>query len=114
MAENNGKQRKSESQEIFEQADNAGRFSGDDTDSQSARKQAIENIREDSLSTRQERDKDEDSNAEARRDPAQSTDYKGGEAKNVNDDHGIPLDGDEARKARNKATEGLKQGRSDS
>ena len=63
MSEN--KNRKSESQERFEEADNAGRFAGNDTDAQSAKQQAINNIREDSGSTREERDQ-ENSDTEAR------------------------------------------------
>jgi len=113
MAENTSKNRKSESQEIFEQADNAGRFAGNDADAQSAREQSAENIRQDSLSSEEERNKDENTDAEARRDPAQSHDYKG-ESQNVNDDTGRTLNEEELEKARNKATEGLKQGRNES
>jgi hypothetical protein len=113
MAENNSKNRKSESQEIFEQADNAGRFAGNDTDAQSARGQAMENIRQDAQSSKEERNTNENTDAEARRDPAQSQDYKG-ESQNVNDDTGRPLSEEELDKARNKATEGLKQGRNES
>jgi len=43
MTENTSKNRKSESQEIFEQADNAGRFAGNDNDAQSAKQQAMQN-----------------------------------------------------------------------
>jgi hypothetical protein len=50
------------------------------------------------------------SNAEARRDKNQSHDYKG-EAQNVNDDKGRPLNEKETKHARNKATEGTRQGR---
>ncbi|MBD0333773.1 MAG: hypothetical protein ICV66_14095 [Chitinophagaceae bacterium] len=49
---NEDKNRKSEAQEIFEQADNAGRFAGDDADAKGARNQAIENIRQDTSSSR--------------------------------------------------------------
>jgi hypothetical protein len=113
MAENNSKNRKSESQEIFEQADNAGRFAGDDSEGQAARDQAVENIRQDTESSREERNKDDNTDEEARRDPAQSQDYKG-ESQNVNDDTGRPLNEEELDKARNKATEGLRQERDDS
>ena len=110
-AENTNKNRKSQAQEIYEQADNAGRFAGDDSDSKAAREQAIENIRQDTNSNPQERDKENDnSDAEARRDPEQSQDYKG-EAQNVNDDSGRPLDEQELDRARNKATEGQRQER---
>ena len=46
----------------------------------------------------------------ARRDPNQSHDYKG-ESQNVNDDTDRTLSQEELDHARNKATEGLKQGR---
>lgn len=98
MADNTSKHRKSESQEIFEQADNAGRFAGNDTDAQAARGQAEENIRQDTQSSREERDKDKNTDAEANR-GAQSQDYKG-EAQNVNDDTGRPLSDEETEKAR--------------
>ena len=102
-AENTNKNRKSEAQEIYEQADNAGRFAGDDADSKAAREQAIENIRQDTDSSREERNnEDNNTDEEARRDPAQSQDYKG-EAQNVNDDTGRPLDEKEVDHARNKA-----------
>jgi len=55
----------------------------------------------------------ENTDAEARRDPAQSHNYKG-EAQNVNDDSGRPLNENELNKARNKANEGLRQGRNES
>jgi|GEM_PF-3470856 len=109
--ENNNKNRKSEAQEIYEQADNAGRFAGDDADSKAAREQAIENIRQDTGSSSAERNKNENaSDEEARRDPSQSKDYKG-EAQNVNDDAGRPLDPQEVDRAVNKATEGQRQER---
>ena len=113
MAENTFRQRKSESQEIFEQADNAGRFSGKDTDAQAARHQAEENIWMDAQSSGKERDQNENTDAEARRNANQSHDYKG-EAQNVNDDTGRPLSKEETDKARNKANEGLRQGRNES
>jgi hypothetical protein len=112
---NTSKNRKSESQKIFEEADNAGRFSGNDPDSRAAKDQAIENIKEDINSTREERNKEENNDytdADARREGAQAHDVKG-EAQNVNDDTGRPLNEDELNKARNKATEGDRQGRSD-
>jgi hypothetical protein len=54
----------------------------------------------------------EENDSLARRDPKQSHDYKG-EAQNVNDDSDRPLNDDEADRARDKATEGIKQGRDD-
>lgn len=111
---NTSKNRKSESQKIFEEADSAGRFSGDDPDAKLARGQAVENIKQDTTSNRNERNKNNDySDADARRDPAQAHDVKG-EAQNVNDDTGRPLDEQELERGRNKANEGLKQGRDDS
>jgi hypothetical protein len=107
------KNRKSESQEIFEQADNVGRFAGNDSEAKSARRQAVENIKKDTQSPENERNKDENTDAEVGRDPAQGHDYKG-ESQNVNDDAGRPLTEEETNKARNKANEGLRQGRNDS
>jgi hypothetical protein len=51
--------------------------------------------------------------ADARRDPAQTHDMKG-EAQNVNDDTGRPLNEQDLNKARNKANEGLRQERQNS
>jgi hypothetical protein len=104
------KNRKSESQERFEQADNAGRFAGNDADAQAAKQQAVENIRQDSRSTEAERNQSGDTNAEAHRNPTRAEDYKG-EAQNVNDDTGRPMEGPETQHAVNKANEGLRQGR---
>lgn len=109
--QNKDKNRKSESQEIFEQADNAGRFAGNDADAKAARKTANDNITQDAGSDRSERNSNrEDTNAEAGRDPSQSQDYKG-EAQNVEDDGSGRLKGNEASGARNKSTEGIRQGR---
>jgi hypothetical protein len=107
--QNPNKIRKSDAQEAFEQADNAGRFSANDADSRAAREKAMQNIKQDTNSTRQGREPDIDNtDAEARRDRAQSHDYKG-ESQNVNDDTSRPLNEDELQHARNKAREG-KQG----
>jgi hypothetical protein len=112
MAEKTSKNRKSESAERFDEADNAGRFAGNDADAQAARQQAIEEIRMDSGSTREERNGEDmdHSDAEARRDGEQAHDYKG-ESQNVNDDTGRPLNESELSEARNKANEGLRQER---
>lgn len=108
------KNRKSEAQKKFEEAENAGRFAGNDADAQAARNQALENIRQDTASTRQERNPDgenrDHTDADAGRDPAQVHDLKE-EAQNVNDDTGRSLSDEEAEKARNKANEGIKQNR---
>ena len=109
MAQHKDKNRKSKAQEIFEEADNAGRFAGNDADAKAARGQAVENIKRDSGSNARTR-KDENTDAEAGRDPAQTHDYKG-EAQNVNDDTGRPLKEGETEHARNKAMEGTRQNR---
>jgi len=113
MAQNTSKNRKSESQELFEQAENAGRFSGNNADARTARRKAEENIIQDAQSLREERNQNENTDAEAGREPSQTHDYKG-ESQNVNDDNGRPLNEEELNKARNKANEGLKQGRNES
>jgi hypothetical protein len=56
------------------------------------------------------RDRNRDRGAESKRDKAQSHDYKG-EAQNVNDNNGRPMNEEEPGKARNKATEGIRQNR---
>jgi hypothetical protein len=109
MDQDQSKNRKSKELERFEEADNAGRFSGDDADASSAREAANERIRQDTGATASERNKPNDAtDAEARRDRQQSHDYKG-ESQNVNDDNGRPLTEQETEKARNKANEGLRQ-----
>ena len=55
---NTEKNRKSKSQEIYEQAENAGRFAGNDPDAEAARQQATENIRQDTGSSSDERNKE--------------------------------------------------------
>ncbi len=111
MAKNKNKNRKTEAQERFEEADNAGRFAGDDADAKAARAQAVKNIKQDNNFMENEHTgQDENTDAEARRDAAQSHDYKG-ESQNVNDDTGRPLNEDEIAGARNKAMEGTRQNR---
>jgi hypothetical protein len=109
------KSRKSEAQKIYEEADNAGRFSGKDDDAKAAQQRAVENIRQDTMSSQEERNKDNNlasdyTDAEAHRDAAQTKDHKG-EAQNVNDDTGRPLTDEEADHARNKSMEGMRQQR---
>jgi hypothetical protein len=129
MAQNTEKNRKSEAEEIFDEADNTGRFAGNDADAQEAKRQATENIRQDSAARRDEQQSPgagkgtspgdqlsgrDQNDQEARRDAAQTHDYKG-EAQNVNDDEGRPMTGeDELQHARNKANEGIRQNREDS
>lgn len=55
---------------------------------------------------------DPTTNEQAHRNPAKTNDYKG-EAQNVNDDTGRPLNEGESDHARNKATEGMRQKRDD-
>jgi hypothetical protein len=105
------KDRKSEAKERFEQADNAGRFAENDAGTKTAWSESTENVRQDrEISRRRRNNGNENSDAEAHRDPAQSHDYKG-EAQNVNDDTRRPLNKNEISHARNKANEGARQGR---
>jgi hypothetical protein len=111
MARNTDKNRKSNAQDIYDEAENAGRFAGNDADSKAAKEQAVKNIRQETSRARQnENMEDQKTDAEARRDPAQSHDYKG-EAQNVNDDTGRALNEEELRHGRSKANEGLRQNR---
>ncbi|HEU4473073.1 MAG TPA: hypothetical protein VFR58_18405 [Flavisolibacter sp.] len=110
MESNNQKNRKTEASDIRDEAENAGRFAGSDADALAARREADENVRQDTGGQGSIKREDDNTNAEARRDPAQSKDYKG-EAQNINDDEGRPLTAEEANRARNKATEGQRQGR---
>lgn len=97
---NTHKERKSEAQKQFEEADNAGRFAGNDADSREAREQAETNARQDTAERNDEGGEDDDSNP--------------GEAQNVvSDDNGGRLEGEEAKDARNKSTEGMRQDRDD-
>ena len=118
MANNNtSKDRKGEAEKRYDGADNAGRFAGNDADARAAHDQAAENIRQNAGKTSNAGSRDvadepgsDNKRDGALRDPAQSHDTKG-EAQNVNDDTGRPLSDEEARHARNKATEGRRQGR---
>jgi hypothetical protein len=121
MANNISKNRKTEAQDIFDQAQNMGRFAGDGKDAKAARQNAVENIEEQiSSSNKQQQNRqggqdldNENTDAEARRDPAQAHDYKG-EAQDVNYGDGRPLQGEEELEhARDKATEDLRQKRSE-
>jgi hypothetical protein len=109
MANNQNKNRKSKEQEIFEQADNAGRFAGNDSDAKAAKEKAVENIWQDTNSTSQERN---NNNNDSERDADQSQDYRG-ESQNVKDDSGGRIRGEEAASARDKAEEGIRQKRDD-
>lgn len=115
---NNEKDRKSEAQKRFEEADNAGRFAGDDADARSAREQAMQGIPQQVQAGAQDPgDGNRDAaigNSEARRQGNQVHDLKG-EAQNVNTDPEEPgrLGGNDrdAEHAREKAMEGIKQRR---
>lgn len=116
---NNDKNRKSEIQERFDVAANDGRFAGNDEDARKAKQNALDAGAKDTTgydsSLKQNTGSsgsdtgNESTDAEARRDPAQSHNYKG-EAQNVNDDTGRPMgqNQDELRHARNKAHSGSK------
>lgn len=112
MAQNNSKNRKSEEQERFEQADNAGRFAGDDNDAQAARQQAVENIRQDTNSSREERNREDVSNTGTSSDPDQAQ-ANDGDAQNVSDEATRSVGGEESKHSRNKANEGLRQNRNE-
>lgn len=108
---NTDKNRKSEAQERFEQADNAGRFAGNDTDAQAARRSMEENIRQDTNSSSAERNKDTDRlDTPGRRGTTQAQDMAG-DAQNEEVDGSGRLEGKGAEDARNKANEGIRQGR---
>lgn len=108
---NTDKNRKSEAQERFEQADNAGRFAGNDTDAQAARRGMEEHIRQDTNSSSADRNKGTDRlDTPARRGTAQAQDTAG-DAQNEEVDSSGRLEGKSAEEARNKASEGLRQGR---
>ena len=113
-SKNTDKQRKSEAQERFEQADNAGRFAGDDNDAKRARQVAEEAIRQDTGSSSGEHNKGTDRlDTPAKRGTTQAQDTAG-DAQNEEVDGSGRLEGKEAEDARNKATEGMRQGRSGS
>lgn len=105
--QNNDKNRKSEAQKSFEEADNAGRFAGEDTDAKVARAQGMGNIRQDTNSGKQERDGSGDrsgSNLEVNQ-------ANVGDASSVSDEATQKLS-DRARSV-NKANEGARQNRDD-
>ena len=103
---NAGKNRKSDAQKAFENADNAGRFALNDNESRVAKEEAIEKIRHDTNSNSSEPDQQHQyTDTEAGRDSFQSYNNLG-ETWNVNDDSERPLNDEEIRNARNKANEG--------
>jgi hypothetical protein len=90
---NTSKDRKSEEQENREWADNAGLYAGNDDNAEAARKQATATAAGDDTRPRINMDNDIDAQ----------------EAQNVSDSP--RMEGEEAERARNKATEGIRQGR---
>ena len=111
---NKNKDRKSEAQERFEEADNAGRFAGDDEDARQAKAAALKGDVRDTTgydsspvhneSGTRSNPGDEQTNATAHRGSAQVQDFTG-DAQNVNDGSGRPLNDEELGHARNKANE---------
>lgn len=113
MADNN-KNRKSEAQERFDEADNAGRFAGNDQDARDAKNAALHEGAQDTTgydsgpvhndSGGRGEPGDEFNNQSAHRGDAQVQDFAG-DAQNVNDETGRPMDDGELTHARNKANE---------
>lgn len=111
---NENKRRKSEIQERFDEADNAGRFAGGDQDAKAAKEEYLKAGAQDTTgyefnsppvqnSSRDGSETgDEGTDRDAHRNPSKSPDIKG-EAQNINDDIGRPLSDDELEHARNKA-----------
>ena len=112
---NQEKNRKSEAQENFEEADNAGRFAGGDADAQEAKNRALQQGATDTTGynsgtvANESGDRaepgDEFTNASAHRGDAQVQDFSG-DADNVDDSGNRPLSDEELEHARNKANQG--------
>lgn len=109
------KNRKSEAQKRFDEADNAGRFAGDDADARNARAQAEQNVKQDAQNSgnrqRQKMGDGQIMDADAVR-PGHANMMEE-EAQNINKDStgADRLDDNEIEKARNKAGQGIQQGR---
>ncbi|NTS43444.1 hypothetical protein HRG84_21370 [Flavisolibacter sp. BT320] len=111
---NRDKDRKSEEQKRFEQADNEGRFAGNDEEARRAKADALKGDVKDTTgydsrpvhndSGQRSNPGDEETNATAHRGSAQVQEFTG-DAQNVNDGGGRPLEDDELAHARNKANE---------
>jgi hypothetical protein len=106
MAQNENKNRKSEEQKRFEEADNAGRFAGEDNDSQAARNESREQIRQDTGSSRSERGTDEGNDSDDDQVILQANE---GDAQNISDDDVEKLSDEGRERSRNKASEGQRQ-----
>ena len=109
------KNRKSEAQKRFDEAENAGRFAGDDADARNARAQAEQNVKQDAQNSgnrqRQKMGDGQIMDADAVR-PGNANMMEE-EAQNINKDStgADRLDDNEIEKARNKAGQGIQQGR---
>lgn len=109
---NEEKARKSEAQKTFEEADNAGRFAGDDADAQNARTKAEANIRQEAGALRNQGQQPKAGDDENIR-PEQSNAFKA-EAQNINkagNDGNLHNNDNSLEHARNKANQGIKEGR---
>lgn len=110
----NEKNRKSDAQERFEEADNAGRFAGNDEDAREAKANAMKDGVQDTTgydsspvqndSGRRGDPGDEYTNAAAHRGDAQVQDFAGN-AQDVNAFPYRPMNDEETEHARNKANE---------
>lgn len=121
---NADKNRKSEAQKRFEEADNAGRFAGDDNDAQAARTQMTESIRQDTTASQSERERQEYTPDDRQMGngevvdgddvrPAQAN-MLDAEAQNISGDRtgdNLMNNDNSIEQARNKATQGIKEGR---
>jgi hypothetical protein len=111
---NTEKNRKSEEQERFDEADNAGRFAGNDSDARDAKSNALQGGARDTTgydsrpvqndSGDRSQPGDAFNNASAHRGDSQVQDFAG-DADNVNADNSRPLSDDELGHSRNKANE---------
>lgn len=110
---NTDKNRKPEAQDRFDEADNAGRFAGNDQNSKDAKAAALQAGANDTTgynsgtveNKRSQYSPDRDGTDEAaHRGSAQADDFTG-DAQNVNAGNSRPLDDNELHHARNKANE---------
>jgi hypothetical protein len=110
---NNEKDRKSEIQERFDEADNAGRFAGNDADAQDAKNSLLQQGAKDTTgydsspteNRRSQYNPDRDGSDDAAHRGSANADDFTGDAQNVNGDNSRPLQEDELQHARNKSNE---------
>lgn len=110
---NNDKNRKSEAQDRFDEADNAGRFAGNDNDARTAKSNALQGGVKDTtgydsspvINQRERTNPDDGGTDEAAHHGSAGADDFAGNAPNINADNSRPLQGDELEHARNKANE---------